>query len=144
MQYHLSKYLIFSSFMLVLLCLGLISPVTSQLLTLEKTWGGSDNEEGEGIACDSSGNVYVAGKTRSFGAGPPDWDVYLLSYDSLGNLNWQRTWGGQDFDTAEDVAVGPSGNIYVTGKTDNLGPHDNAVFLLSYDSSGNLNWQTHL
>ncbi len=141
MRCHLSKYFVFSSFMLVLLCLGLISPVTSQLLTLEKTWGGSDNEEGEGIACDSSGNVYVTGKTRSFGVSPPDWDVYLLSYDSLGSLNWQRTWGGPDFDTANDVAVGPSGNIYVTGQTEELGANIDDVFVLCYDSSGNLLWQ---
>jgi uncharacterized delta-60 repeat protein len=108
-------------------------------LLWQKTWGGTNSDEGWGVAVDSSGNIYVAGYTYSFGAG--NYDVVLLKYDSAGGLVWQKTWGGGSGDFGWGVAVDGSGNIYVTGGTLSFGAGSYDVVLLKFDSSGGLVWQ---
>jgi len=106
-------------------------------LLWQRTWGGSSEDVGRGVAVDSSG-IYVAGETNNVGAGK--YDVVLLKFDVSGNLLWQRTWGGSLDDDGWAVAVDSSG-IYVTGFTMSFGAGDYDVLLLKFDSSGSLLWQ---
>ncbi len=108
-------------------------------LSFANTWGGIRNEIGMAVASDSAGNLYEAGSTTSFGFGASD--VFLLKYDSSGNLIWQRTWGGNGEDIAQGVASDPGGNIYVTGHTTGFGAVSEDAFLLKFSSSGDLVWQ---
>jgi len=48
-----------------------------------RTWGGSNEDNGRGVAVDSSDNVYLAGRTFNFGAGSSD--MYLVKYGVDGN-----------------------------------------------------------
>jgi hypothetical protein len=102
------------------------------------TWGGSNDDNGEGIALDGLGNIYITGNTFSYGAG--SWDSFLLKYNSDGNLLWYKTWGGPRNDAGHGIAIDNSGNIFVTGRTRSYGGFDFDVFLLKYDSNGNLLW----
>ena len=104
------------------------------------TWGSSSLEHGNGIAVESSGNSFITGYTESYGAGGSD--VFLLKYDSSGNLLWNNTWGGSDDDYGYGIALDGSGNISITGHTESYGAGGSDVFLLKYDSSGNLLWNT--
>ncbi|MEW5759672.1 MAG: fibronectin type III domain-containing protein [Candidatus Thermoplasmatota archaeon] len=102
-----------------------------------KTRGGSSYECAYSIAVDSS-NIYVAGKTHSFGAGSAD--ALILKYDLNGNLLWYKTWGGgSSYDRARSLAV-DSSNIYVAGMTHGFGTVKADAFLLKYDLNGNLVW----
>jgi hypothetical protein len=103
-----------------------------------KTWGGSSSDEGEGIALDASGNAFITGYTRSYGAGGED--AFLLKYDSDGNLLWYKTWGGYVDEYGQGIAVDGSGNAFIAGTTYSYGLGNRAAFLLKYDSSGNLLW----
>jgi len=106
-----------------------------------KTWGGSDWDDGHGIALDASGNVFITGKTYSFGAGYSD--VFLLKYDSSGNMLWEKTWGGYNYECGYGIAVDGSGNAFITGSYNiNYGTETSDAFLLKYDSSGNILWET--
>ncbi len=104
-----------------------------------RTWGGSNYEEGRGVATDSLGNVYVTGTTYSFGAGQSD--AFILKFDSAGNLIWQRTWGGSSSEAGYGISVDSSDSIYVTGYTASAGAGGIDLFLLKLDSSGNMVWQ---
>jgi uncharacterized delta-60 repeat protein len=86
-------------------------------LSWQKTWGGSSNDYGYGVAVDPSGNIYVTGYTYSFDVG--GYGVVLLKYGSSGNLLWRSTWGGLNYDYGYGVAVDSSSNIYLTGYTTN-------------------------
>jgi hypothetical protein len=109
-------------------------------LLWQKTWGGKREDYVRGhVAVDPSGSIYVTGKTESFGAGHAD--VLLLKYDPNGTLLWQKTWGGTGEDLCWDVAIGPSGSIYVIGRTLSFGAGQRDVLLLKYDPNGALLWQ---
>ena len=137
-----------------------------------KTWGGEGYDDGPGVAVDGAGNVYVAGmyasQTINFdpaggsgGLGHPAHDsgilvdVFLSKFDSSGNFQWVRTWGGQGTDDAMgSVAVDGANNVYVAGRFASINCDFNPgaatdlhssngdldAFLSKFDSNGTFQW----
>ncbi len=103
-----------------------------------RTWGGSDDDYGHGVAVDSSDNVYLAGGTESFGA--ESYDMVLVKYDSSGVQQWNRIWDGGDADYGRGVAVDSSNNVYLAGDTRSFGAGSFDMVLVKYDSSGVQQW----
>ena len=101
-------------------------------------WGGTEPDEGFGVAVDSSNNVYIGGRTRSFGAGNND--MLLVKYDSSGVQQWNRTWGGTDYDLSWGVAVDSSNNAYLAGHTINFRVGSYDIVVVKYDNSGVQQW----
>ena len=94
--------------------------------------GGSDNEQGLGIAVNTGGNVCVTGVTNSAnfptknpfqpsyggGSGYDSSDVFVAKLNSAGNgLIYSTYLGGSDNEDGRGVAVDAGGNAYVTGMT---------------------------
>ena len=92
--------------------------------------GGSGSEEGQGIAVDGSGNVYVTGWTASSNFPTQDpyqetkagneniWDVFVTKLSSSGStLTYSTYLGGGSYDFGTGIAVDGSGNAYITGCT---------------------------
>jgi hypothetical protein len=89
--------------------------------------GGSDDDEGNGIAVDRSGNLYMTGQTASLDfpatsgsfqtANAGSDDVFVTKFDSAGQLIYSTYLGGSAFDSGEGVAVDRSGAAYLTGTT---------------------------
>jgi hypothetical protein len=105
------------------------------LLLWDFTWGGHEESAGA-IAIAPNGTIYLTGITSSFDAGQGD--AYLLSVSSLGALNWQRTWGGEFFDLARDVAVATDGGIFISGETVFTA---NSAFLVKFAADGSVIWE---
>jgi|GEM_PF-1492334 len=110
-----------------------------------KAWDGPDEENASDIALGPNGDIYIAGDTKSFGAGTNN--ALTLKYDSQGTLQWARTWGAEFIDRAKCVAVDTSGNVYVTGERSDQAFSPWKLFLLKYDPDGNLlfaeSWNTY-
>ena len=92
--------------------------------------GGSSDDQGWGIAVDSTGNAYVTGRARSSEAtfpvavGPDltfngnDDDAFVAKVNPSGTaLDYAGYIGGASSDRGFGIAVDSSGNAYVTGVT---------------------------
>ncbi len=91
--------------------------------------GGSDYDQGNGIAVDSAGNAYVAGSTTSinfptttggfqqtYGGGSRD--AFVAKLNPAGSALVYSTYlGGSDGDGGQGIAVDAAGNAYVAGRT---------------------------
>ncbi len=90
-----------------------IDPVLSYATFL----GGNRADELHAITVDSAGNSYVAGITTSTNRG--DADATLRKINPTGTaVLYTANFGGGGTDEANAVAVDPSGNIFVAGRTD--------------------------
>ena len=105
----------------------------------ELNWGGYQDDRGQGIVLDSLGNIYITGYTNSYGTGESD--LFILKYDPLGTLMWERTWGGGEDEKGYGVILDDLENIYITGYSRSYGVGERDVILLKYDASGNLLWE---
>lgn len=112
-------------------------------LVWERHWGGVNNDNGNGGYTDSTNNIYLVGSTRSFGADLINGDCFVAKYDEDGSLLWNRTWGTPGVDSAMDVLVDSSFNVYISGYSNN-GGNGRDVLYLKYNISGDLqfafNW----
>ena len=102
------------------------------------TSSGTQRDEGNALAIDASGNVYVGGFMDSTGHST---DFVLLKYDDAGALQWHTTWNdtANGPDTLKALVVDGSGNITVTGSAWNGSSLD--YHTIQYDNSGTLLWQ---
>ncbi len=89
--------------------------------------GGSSYDEGHGIAVDSAGSAYVAGRTSStdFPLATPIQatfagigDAFVTKINPAGSAYTYSTYlGGTGYEQADGIAVDSSGTAYVTGWT---------------------------
>ena len=120
----------------------------SSNLIWENSFGGSGQERAYNIQQTMDGGFIIAGSTASNngdvtgnkGMG----DNWLVRLDASGNLLWQRTYGGNQWDEAWSVVETPDGGFVVAGHTwSNNGDvtgNKGAVdwWITRLDASGNL------
>jgi hypothetical protein len=98
--------------------------------------GAVGNDIGNGIAVDSSANVYVCGRFSRSGYV----DTHLVAkYNSSGTIQWQTKLELAGTTIANGIAVDSSGNSYVCGYDSSY-----SQTLVKYDTSGTLQWQRKL
>ncbi len=121
--------------------------------------GGSNEDEGWGIAVDGSGNSLLTGVTYStdfsgannaFHGGYED--AFVAKVSTSGSLLWATYLGGNNDDEGYGIALDGSGNALVAGATDstdfsgannaNYGDWD--AFVAKVSASGSLLWTTYL
>lgn len=117
-----------------------------QAQNLTKVWekhyqGSGDNSDRfNKIISDGSGNVIAVG----YSIKPGNYrDFFTVKLDSNGDTLWWRTKNGKASgdDEATLVSVDLAGNIYVAGYSDG-GKSQDDIYLLKYNSSGLLLWDT--
>jgi uncharacterized delta-60 repeat protein len=104
-----------------------------------KTYGGPNWDEAYSIQQTTDGGYIVAGRTHSFGAGYAD--IWVLKLDPNGDVQWQKTYGGPDWDTAYSIQQTSDGGYIVAGMTESFGAGYADIWVLKLDSNGDVQWQ---
>ena len=103
-----------------------------------RAWGGAEFDSAGAVAVHSDGSVYIAGRTTSFG--PSSAGLFVVKFDALGNLAWQRLWDGAG--GFEAMAVSPDGSVYAASSK--LRPDSDFsqfdVMVLKLTPAGDLVW----
>ncbi|HNX89802.1 MAG TPA: SBBP repeat-containing protein, partial [Paludibacteraceae bacterium] len=125
-----------------------------------KSMGGPSIDNGNSIAVDASGNVYITGlfySTADFDPGPGtvnhtssgQSDIFIAKYDPSGNFIYANGMGGAGSDIGNSVSLDASGNAYFTGYYSGVVDFDPGagtafltspsrdIFLAEYSASGN-------
>ncbi len=99
---------------------------------------GNDDDEGNDIAIDDSGYIYVCGYTRSAASYT---DYITIKYDRYGDTVWTSRFNGpyNGLDIAYALALDDSGNVYVTGDG-NSTTYDNDFYTIKINAAGDTQW----
>ncbi|MCP4132334.1 MAG: hypothetical protein GY754_15285 [bacterium] len=109
-----------------------------------RLYGSAENDQAYGIAIDSSNNIYIAGKTNGYfdsdggGSNAGNYDSIVMKLNSDKDIVWIDQTGSEQNDYPWAIAIDSKENIYTTGHTLNSMGTDYDVFLLTYDTSGNM------
>ncbi len=103
-----------------------------------KTFGGSGEDRFRELHQTADGGFILVSETLSFGAGNSD--VYLVKTDSIGNLIWTKTYGGNSSDYGYSVRQTTDGGYIIAGYTQSFGAGGTDVYIIKTDNSGNLVW----
>jgi len=104
----------------------------------ERTYGGSEVEEGYSVQQTSDGGYIIAGGTYSFGN--PGGDVYLIKTDASGDTIWTRTYGGSRWEVGESVQETSDEGYIIAGQRGNIADTLIDVYLIKTDVSGDTIW----
>jgi len=109
--------------------------------------GTSDIDDGQAVAPDGSGGVYVCGRSNGSLGGPNAGlsDAWLARYDGMGDQLWIRQFGRSGGEFVSGAAPDDIGGVYLCGYAthDPVGPpyyNIHPCWLARFDKDGNTLW----
>jgi len=109
----------------------------------QKTYGGTNGDGTPFVRATADGGCYLVGTTITFGAGGED--AWVLKLDGEGMVEWQRTYGGESYDSVGDVALTPEGGLVLTARTLSFqtpeGVWVRGIWVVHLDALGNIERQ---
>ncbi|HKR04408.1 MAG TPA: T9SS type A sorting domain-containing protein [Bacteroidia bacterium] len=100
-----------------------------------KTYGGPNTEFAYSVEQTTDGGYIVAGSTLSFGAG--GFDYYLVKTDTIGNMQWAKTYGGSGDEFCYAVKQTADNGFILAGSVLSFGAVNNDIYFIKTDSFGN-------
>ncbi len=101
-------------------------------------YGGSigDTLEGKWLITTDDGGYAIVGTWKSGG----QHDIFLLKVDSLGSVEWVKTYGGMYREWGDYVYQTDDGGYIVGGSTESWGAGRWDIFIVKTDAGGNVEW----
>ena len=85
----------------------------------QKTFGGTDYDYAQSIQQTSDGGYIVAGYSQSNDGDVTGFlgfmDLWIVKLSALGTIQWKKTLGGSDFDSASSIQQTTDGGFIVAG-----------------------------
>lgn len=104
----------------------------------DQTFGGEGADRARSLIQTSYGGFALAGTIHSFGA--KESDFLLVKTDYLGNMEWRRTYGSSDLESAYCMVETSDGGYALAGHKHSDGGGYSYVWLVKTDASGTLEW----
>lgn len=118
----------------------------------KKVYGGGNTEYVTSIICTPDGGYIFTGATSSndgdaTGSGVHGGDdVWVVKLDAIGNIQWQKAYGGTLSDIGKSIALCPDGGYVIAGAAEssngditvNKGGHD--CLVMKINTTGTLQW----
>lgn len=147
--------LLLTSFLLYTSCICFSQAPTIQW---QKTYSGSDDDQARAIQQTKDGGYIVAGFSKSTNGqvtghhGGSVYDYWLVKTDVSGNIQWQKSYGGTNFDIANSVQQTTDGGYIIAGGSSSQngditftgGYRRNDYWIVKTDATGNIIWQKTL
>jgi hypothetical protein len=116
----------------------LVKTDTSGNLQWNKTYGGAEKEGAYSIVQTDDGGYALAGPTYSFGMG--NGDFWLVKTDANGEVQWNKTYGGTNWEEPRCMIKTSDGGFAIAGFTTSYGAGGRDFWLIKTDSNGNEQW----
>ena len=107
-------------------------------LDWSNTFGGNQNDNGLSVISTNDAGFAITGMTRSLG--DSNGDVWLIKVNSNGEMEWERTYGGDDTEYGRTIQQTVDGGYIIIGQTESFGLGYNDAYLIKTDSQGNEIW----
>jgi len=107
-----------------------------------RTWGGSSLENAYAIIIDSQNNIYIGGDTYIYRSTYSIYDMFLIKYNSSGNLLWTEILDASERDVCRSLAFDSNEDIICGSNKDTLLGSQTRyhLLMLKYDKDGNQLW----
>lgn len=112
---------------------------SSGVVIWSRVIGGTGIDRATSLIQLSDGSFVAAGSTTSFGAG--GFDMYIVKFNSSGQLNWTRTVGGTGYEFAGSLVQAADGGFIISGSTESFGSGGSDFYIAKLNSTGTLQWQ---
>jgi len=104
--------------------------------------GGTDWISINSVNPTSDGGLVLAG---SIGIVDPDeywWEyIWIAKLDENGDVDWEKKYGGEDYEYASSIQQTSDGGYIVVGETDSSGAGEEDIWVLKLDADGDVEWQ---
>ena len=104
----------------------------------DKTFGEKDHDYGSSIIQTSDGGYMVLGNTDSKGAG--NGDIWMIKFNSKGNKQWDKTFGGKGSDYSTSIIQTADGGYMISGETESIGAGKRDFWIIKANNKGIKQW----
>ena len=102
-----------------------------------RRYGGMEMDIAYALVQTADSGYALAGYTTS----PTlDRDFWLVKTDASGNMQWNKTYGGDNYDDAHSLVETSDGGYAIAGMTKSYGAGNWDFWLVKTDSAGNVEW----
>jgi hypothetical protein len=116
----------------------LIKTYSNGTIEWDKTYGGADTDYAHYIQQTTDDGYIIIGTTCSYGNGEED--IWVIKTDNNGNMEWDKTFGGTEFDFGHCVQQTTNGGYIIVGKTRSYGVGNYDAWLIKTDNNGIKVW----
>ncbi|MBN8567927.1 MAG: T9SS type A sorting domain-containing protein [Flavobacteriales bacterium] len=103
-----------------------------------RTVGGPNNDRAWNIIQSSDGGYGIAGWGNSYGSG--DYDMYCAKFDVNGSLQWTRTLGGANAESASSIIQTTDGGFLISGGSNSFSGNNDNIYIAKIDAIGVYSW----